>query len=94
VLVLEQGRLVEVVSPLELLAQLLPRIELTLWVAEAQRPDALNALQQAGWPAHYNGRGTVVVQVAAEHKLRPLQTLQAHGITVQDFEMTRGAAWN
>ncbi len=94
VLLLEQGRLVATLTPAELLARLLPQVELTLWVPAAQRQDALSVLTGAGWAAHCNGRGTVVVQVRAEHKLQPLQALQAQGIRVEDFEMARGAAWN
>ena len=94
VLLLEQGRLVATLTPAELLARLLPQVELTLWVPAAQRQDALSCLTGAGWAAHFNGRGTVVVQVRAEEKLQPLHALQARGIQVDDFEMARGAAWN
>ncbi len=94
VLLLEQGRLVATLTPAELLVRLLPQVELTLWVPAAQRQDALSVLTGAGWAAHGNGRGTVVVQVRAEHKLQPLQALQARGIRVDNFEMARGAAWN
>ncbi len=94
VLVLEYGRLVDTVTPVELLARLMPEIELALWVPEAQRSEAVACLAGAGWPAHANGRGTVVVRVRTEHKLRPLQALQEHGIVVSDFEMTRGAPWS
>jgi nitrous oxidase accessory protein len=94
VLLLEQGRLVATLTPLELLARLLPQVELTLWVPAAQRQDALSTLTRGGWAAHSNGRGTVVVQVRSEDKLQPLQALQAQGIHIDNFEMTRGAAWN
>jgi ABC-type multidrug transport system ATPase subunit len=94
VLLLEQGRLTAVLSPVELLTRLLPEVELTLWVPAAQRQDALSCLAGSGWDAHFNGRGTVVVRLKAEHKLRPLQALEARGIQVEDFELVRGAAWN
>ena len=94
VLLLEHGTLAAVLTPSELLARLLPQLELTLWVPAAQRQDALSVLTGHGWAAHFNGRGTVVVQVPAEHKLQPLHALQAQGIRVDDFEMTRGARWN
>jgi len=94
VLLLEQGRLVAALTPAELLTRLLPQMELTLWVPAAQRHDALSVLTGQGWAAHFNGRGTVVVQVPAEHKLQPLQALQARGIQVEDFEMARGVVWN
>jgi ABC-type multidrug transport system ATPase subunit len=86
VLVLEQGRLVDVLNPVDLLARLMPEIQLTLYVPEAQRRDALARLADAGLAAHLNGRGTVVVHVRAEHKMRPLQTLLDCGITVTNFE--------
>ena len=94
VLLLEQGRLVAALTPAELLVRLLPQVELTLWVPAAQRQDALSVLTGAGWAAHFNGRGTVVVQVRAENKLQPIHALQAQGIRVDDFDMARGAAWN
>ena len=90
VLVLEHGQLVDVLNPVDLLAKLMPEIQLTLYVPEAQRPDALARLADAGLAAHLNGRGTVVVRVRAEDKMRPLQTLLDCGIPVTNFE-TAGA---
>jgi hypothetical protein len=69
-------------------------VELTLWVPAAQRHDALSVLTGQGWAAHFNGRGTVVVQVRPEHKLQPIQALQAQGIGIEDFELGRGCSWN
>jgi nitrous oxidase accessory protein len=86
VLVLEHGRLVDVLNPVDLLAKLMPEIQLTLYVPEAQRPDALARLAGAGMAAHLNGRGTVVVRVRAEDKMQPLQTLLDCGIPVTNFE--------
>jgi ABC-type multidrug transport system ATPase subunit len=86
VLVLEHGRLVDVLNPVDLLAKLMPEIQLTLYVPEAQRPDALACLAGAGLAAHLNGRGTVVVRVRAEDKMQPLQTLLDCGIPVTNFE--------
>ena len=94
VVLLEHGRLEGLLTPAELLARLLPQVQLTLWVPAAQRQDALSVLTGQGWAAHFNGRGTVVVQVKAEHKLQPLQALQARGIHISDFEMARGGPWN
>ena len=89
VLVLEQGRLVGVLDPVDLLAKLMPEVQLTLYVPEAQRPDALACLAGAGMAAHLNGRGTVVVRVRAGERMRPLETLNASGIKVLDFEAGR-----
>ncbi|MBP7694177.1 MAG: ATP-binding cassette domain-containing protein, partial [Anaerolineales bacterium] len=91
VLMLEHGRLVDTVTPAELLARLMPFVQLTLWVPEAQRPEALARFTGAGFNAHLNGRGTVVVQVRAEEKLRLLRMLET--LPVVDFEMERGAQW-
>ncbi len=92
VLVLEHGRLVNVLTPEALLLQLMPTIKLTLWVAEAQRADALMRFRQAGMHAHLNGRGTVVVEVQAEQKMDLLRLMRE--LPVMDFEMERGRAWN
>jgi hypothetical protein len=91
VVVLEHGRVVKVVSPAEWLTDLMPYIKLTLWVPEAQRPDALARFTGAGFRAHLNGRGTVVVEVRAEEKLALLRMMSE--LTVQDFEMERGGLW-
>jgi ABC-type multidrug transport system ATPase subunit len=92
VLVLEHGRLVNVLTPEELLLQLMPTIKLTLWVAEAQRPDALARFTDAGMRAHLNGRGTVVVEVQADQKMELLRLMKE--LPVMDFEMERGRPWN
>lgn len=91
VVVLEHGRVVKVVSPAELLTDLMPYVKLTLWVPEAQRPDALARFTGAGFRAHLNGRGTVVVEVRPEEKLALLRMMNE--LTVQDFEMERGGLW-
>jgi ABC-type multidrug transport system ATPase subunit len=94
VLLLEQGQLVAILTPAELLTRMLPVIELTLWVPADQRLRAISTLTGAGWSAHANGRGTVVVRVRAEDKAQPFRTLQAQGIAIDDFELARGGAWN
>lgn len=91
VVLLEHGRLVNVVTPEELLAQLMPYIKLTLWVPEAQRADTLARFVGAGLSAHLNGRGTVMVQVRAEEKMQLLSLMRE--IQVDDFEMERGRPW-
>ncbi len=93
VLVLEQGRLVDTLTPIDLLTKLMPEIELTLWVPEGKRPEAVACLTDAGLAAHLNGRGTVVVRVRGEHKMQAFETLQAQGIPVLNFE-ARGGLWN
>lgn len=92
VLVMEYGRLVNVLTPEALLLQLMPTIKLTLWVAEAQRSDALARFTEAGMRAHLNGRGTVVVEVQADQKMELLRLMKE--LPVLDFEMERGRAWN
>lgn len=94
VLVLEAGRVAEVLLPGDVRLRLTPDVELTLWVAEGQRANALECLTQNGLPAHLNGRGTVVVRVNTEKKLRPLTLLAEQAIEVLDFEMERGRLWN
>ncbi|MBI5878215.1 MAG: nitrous oxide reductase family maturation protein NosD [Chloroflexi bacterium] len=94
VLVLDQGVLAEIVTPEELRARWMPEVEVTLWVGEAQRAEALAALQAAGLAAHLNGRGTIVCSVPAGEKMRPFETLAACGVHVANFEVERGRAWS
>lgn len=90
VLYLEHGRLVDVLTPAELLTRLMPDIKLTLWMPEAERPAALARFTGAGFQAHLNGHGTVVVQVRADRKLELLHLMRE--LPVADFEMARGQA--
>ena len=90
VVMLEHGKLVNVVTPAQLLMRLMPFTRLTLWVPEAQRATALSHFIGAGMLAHLNGRGTVVVEVPTEQKMQPLKLLTDRGISVTDFEMERG----
>jgi ABC-type multidrug transport system ATPase subunit len=94
VLILEAGRVAEVLLPGDVRLRLTPDVELTLWVAEGQRATALACLTQNGLPAHLNGRGTVVVRVNTDQKLQPLTLLAEQAIEVLDFEMERGRLWN
>lgn len=94
VLVLETGRVADVLLPADVRLRLTPDVELTLWVAEGQRSTALACLTQNGLSAHLNGRGTVVVQVTTDKKLQPLTLLAEQAIEVLDFEVERGRLWN
>jgi ABC-type multidrug transport system ATPase subunit len=94
VVVMEAGRVIETLSPGEVRLRLTPHVELTLWVAEGERPRALACLENNGICAHLNGRGTVVVQTNADQKLQALTLLAEEGIAVLDFEMERGRLWN
>lgn len=94
VLVMEAGRVVDTLTPGEVRLRLAPHVELTLWVSDAERPRALAVFQNEGWDAHLNGRGTVVVRLAAAQKLQPLSLLAEQGIAVTDFDMERGRLWN
>jgi len=89
VFVLEQGRLVATLTPAQLLERLMPEIELALWVPEPQKNAALECLVTAGWSAHFNGRGTVVVRVRGEEKMKAFEALTRRGIRVNNFEVER-----
>ncbi len=92
VLWLDEGRPARVL-PLEAWrAEIVPAVELTLWVDEAQRARASELLNAHGWQAHLNGRGTIVARMRAEQKLRALQTLAAQGIELSDFQVERTQA--
>jgi nitrous oxidase accessory protein len=93
VLVLEQGELVETLTPAQLLVKLMPNTRLALWVSADKRELALKHILHAGLSAHLNGRGTVVVDVPNADRMRPLNVLGENGIPVLDFEMERGQAW-
>jgi nitrous oxidase accessory protein len=94
VVVMEAGRIVETLNPGEVRLRLAPDVELTLWVADGERPRALACFESNGLSAHLNGRGTVVVRVDPQNKLQPLHLLAEHGISVLDFEVERGRLWN
>lgn len=89
VLLLEQGRLVASLRPKDLLRRLMPNLDLMLWVPEARRVDALACFKSHGFPAHLNGRGSVVVTVPADDKERPFMALAARGIPVLDVEIVQ-----
>ncbi len=94
VVVMEAGRVIETLNPGEVRLRLAPDVELTLWVADGERPRALACFESNGLNAHLNGRGTVVVRVDPQNKLQPLRLLAEHGISVLDFEVERGRLWN
>ncbi len=89
VLLLEQGRLVAVLTPKELLGRLMPDLDLLLWVPDTYRVDALACFRSHGFSAHLNGRGSVVVTVAARDKDLPFAALAARGIPVMDVEIVQ-----
>ena len=91
VLVLERGQVAEIVTPAALHERL--KLELVLRIAEPQQAEALSLLEQQGFSAHRNGRGTVVVRVSHHRKMQPLETLSAGGISVLDFDLEQ-VTWN
>jgi ABC-2 type transport system ATP-binding protein len=93
-LVLEGGRVSGELTPGALRRSLLPEAELTLWVAAEQRQQALSLLQEAGLEPHFNGRGTVVVQLEAARKSQAMTLLEKRGVHVLDFEIERMEPWN
>ena len=94
VIVMDAGRLVESVDPESLKAQHMQDVEMTLWLPEAERATALACFTRQGLAAHLNGRGTVVVRVGADQKMKPLRLLDEMNIPVTDFEIERGRTWN
>lgn len=93
VLVLEQGKLADVLTPAQLMAKLMPNTRLALWVSADKREIALMHMLNAGLNARLNGRGTVVVDVPGADRMRPLNVLGENGIKVLDFEIERGRSW-
>jgi parallel beta-helix repeat protein len=94
VLVLEGGRLIESLDPESLKARHMQDVEMTLWVPEAQRAAALACFARQGLATHLNGRGTLVVRIGADHKMKPLRLLEELHISVTDFEIERSRSWN
>jgi nitrous oxidase accessory protein len=93
--ILQGGQKLEEIEPGKLRGRLAPQVVLTLWVPAEQRTAALSFLHALGWDAHLNGRGTLVVQINAEEKMRTLQNLAERGISVQDFEIEGASfSWN
>lgn len=89
VLLLEQGRLVATLTPKELLGRLMPDLDLLLWVPDTHRVDALACFRAHGFTTHLNGRGSLVVTVAARDKDLPFAALAARGIPILDVEIVQ-----
>lgn len=89
VVMLEHGKLVDVLTPAQLLTRLMPYSKLALWLPEAQRAAAIGHFSDAGLRAALNGRGTVVVHVPSDRKMLPIHLLNERGIPVLDFEIER-----
>ena len=95
VLVMEAGLIAESLGPESLKARHLRQEgEMTLWVPAAQRAAALACFTTQGLTAHLNGRGTLVVRVGADQKMKPLRLLEEQRLTVTDFEIERSQSWN
>ncbi|HEX9076726.1 MAG TPA: ATP-binding cassette domain-containing protein, partial [Anaerolineae bacterium] len=94
VLVIQDGKLDQLLTPEQLRAQFAPEVQMTLWVTEVERAKALVRLKQEGVRAHANGRGTIVVQVRTDEKMVPLKALREVGVSVLDFEIEGISSWN
>lgn len=92
-LVLQEGKIRQEVPAADLRLWLAPEALLTIWLPAAQHAAALTILQQAGMTAHLNGRGTLVVQVAAHQKLEPLRILDQKRIEILDFQIDAVNSW-
>ena len=87
VLVLEDGRAAGLLTPEELRARFQAEVDLTLWIPENRRAEALACLEAEGYQPHLNGRGTLVVRVPETQKIHPLTRLSASAIPVLNFEL-------
>ena len=87
VLVLEDGKVIDTITPEALRQRSTPEVKMTLWVLEAHRARALTYLRQEGMQASLNGRGTVIVQVPSDQKMQLLYTLNEWEIPVLNFEV-------
>jgi nitrous oxidase accessory protein len=95
VILLEHGKIAEEILPDQLPLRLSPEFCLTLWVAEEQRQQAYDILAAAGWKPHLNGHGTVVLQIPAQDKLRPMENLIQQGVQIADFQLDgETSPWN
>ncbi|MFN8475764.1 MAG: ABC transporter ATP-binding protein [Anaerolineae bacterium] len=87
VLVLEEGKVLDTITPEALRERSTPRVKMTLWVLEAHRARAITYLHQEGIEASLNGRGTVIVQVPSDQKMQLLYSLNEWDIPVLNFEV-------
>ena len=94
VLLMEAGRIIQEVSADRVRQRLIADIELVLWVADDQRRQAVQVLEGEGLRAHVNGRGTVVVRLNADEKMKAMHLLEEQDITVLDFELEKEQTWN
>ncbi len=91
VIVLERGKVADVLPPSALRDRL--ELALLLWVPDPLQTQALALLKRQGFAAHFNGRGTIVVRISHQDKVRPLEALSAEGIKVLDFDLEQ-VTWN
>lgn len=85
VLVLDQGKLIADVPPLEVHQYLHQRGMLRLTVDSSQTEQALHVLNEAGLKAQTNGRG-IKIYLDSTQKVRPLELLIRSGVKVLDFD--------
>ena len=85
VLVLDQGKLVADVPPLDVHTYLNHRALLRLIVEPSQTRQALHLLNEAGIEAQSNGRG-LKIYLDNIQKVRPLELLIRSGVKVLDFD--------
>lgn len=87
VLVLEDGKVLDTITPEALRERSAPKVKMTLWVLEAHRTRAITYLRQEGIEASLNGRGTVIVQVPSDQKMQLLYSLNEWDIPILNFEV-------
>lgn len=86
VLVLSEGQLLMACQPQELALKLGLQRWLRIWVAPQYQAESLQVLEQNGFVYSPNGR-SVFVQVDANGKAAPLQSLQGAQIPIEDFDL-------
>lgn len=90
VLVLEQGKIKNIVTPDELWKPFSSTVSITFYVHDEEREKTLNILKNNGFNANLNGKGTVTVDIATAEKIRPVQFLIQQGIRIIDMEISNG----
>lgn len=87
VLLLEKGKLTEILSCVLFSEKFQPSVHLILWTSEANRSAGFDILKLHGFAPKTNGKGTIEITVPKAKKSVPFTLLYEKGIRIENFEV-------